>query len=279
MRNFTFIFMVTGLLVLAALSSCKLLQEAGNVLADPQKETINLVLPPWPQDLPELAGWKLELNGCQTSRVLGENELKIKVPKNQPLCIIAQPLVKSGAKVQSSFFKCAGALYPYELFPEAQSLSLSWTSGYAATLMKSIINSGRQASYSSDFTEQIISQFNWERLTESLQQAEINPWFLDTPQLLEGIAYHNFSVNKLKVTGSLQVEVDFPLYSSYVPQNQSLKNAMKEGQYLLTIKKDQPNLFALADGNFSTGLLIYGTSIKNISLEFISLPIYISEEL
>ena len=275
MRKFIILFAV-----LLLLCSCSLLNEAKNQLADPVHETITLELPEWPEYLPELNSWQIRVYTAATTKNIPQTSLKIKVERNKPACIIAQPVIQTSQGSKNYFFKCAGTLYPYAFSGTNNTIKLTWHGGYAATLMKSIFNSGAQAGYSQDFTEEIAFQFNWERLLETLEQnQEQNPWLLDMQQVLEGIAYHNFSANKLKTSGTLSVELDFPVFSSYIPENEAIRQQNQPNQYFVTVKKDKNALFALNDGNFATGVLIYGTSIKNISLEFISLPIYIIEEI
>ena len=68
------------------------------------------------------------------------------------------------------------------------------------------------------------------------------------------------------------------VFSSYVPENEFMRTA--ETPYV-TVKKDVPQLFFLryssAPPDQCYGLLISASSAKNISLEFISMPIYIKE--
>ncbi len=264
-----------------SLCSCGLLQETGSHLANSKHETITLELPQWPEYLPELCGWKLELCNSEGTKLLYTESSKIKVSRNSPLCITAQPLIYDSQNRQSNFFKCAGALYPYMLSDSSKGrkLKLTWSGGYAATLMKSLIISSGQTEYTgeySEYIEEMLLEFNWNRLLEILKsKQDENPWLLNSQQILEGIANHNFSANKLKMPGTLSVALDFPVFSSYVPENKAIFEAENQNQFYVTIKKEQPQLYALADDNFSHGVLIYGTSIKNISLEFISLPIYI----
>ncbi|MBP5602621.1 MAG: hypothetical protein J6X78_07810 [Treponema sp.] len=259
-----------------SLCSCGLLQETGSHLANSKHETITLELPQWPEYLPELCGWQLELCNSKETKELNSDSLKIKVARNRPFCITAQPLIYDSQNRQSRFFKCAGAIYPYQVNAKNQTIKLSWTDGYAAALMKSLIKSGMQKGYSSEYIEEMLLEFNWNRLLEILKsKQDENPWLLNTQQILEGIANHNFSANKLKMPGTLSVALDFPVFSSYVPENKAIFEAENQNQFYVTIKKGQPQLFALTDGNFTRGVLISGTSVKNISLEFISLPIYI----
>ena len=261
------------------LCSCSLLQEAQNHLVNSKHENITLELPKWPEYLPELCSWKIELcdtNGTSTREIstpTQSNSLKIKVEKNKPLCITAQPIVKQTENKQSSFFKCAGAIYPYTNDNQSK-LELTWEGGYAATLAKSIINSGKKADYSDYYIDEILMQFNWPRF---VSLTPFNPWLLDSQQILEGITNNKFTATKLKVSGTISVPLDFPVFSSYVPENEAIITSAEKNQYFVTIKKNQQIVFALNEENFSKGVLIYGSSAKKISLEFISLPIYIEE--
>ena len=286
MKKIFFLIELTFVIGCFTLEGCTLLEQAGKHLMEPEQQTIRLELPAWSDYLPELAGWQIELQQAGNSRIIDASSLSIRVPRNKPLCIIAQPLVLQSTAYKSCFFKCAGGLYPYMYSSEQETLKLTWQGGFAATLMKSIISSGLQAGYSQEFTQQTIAQFNWERLVEILEENQAqqeppwyNPWLLNMQQVLEGIAWHNFSATKLKMSGTLDVELEFPVFSSYIPENEKIRESETQGQRCVTIKKDNPSLFALDDGQFSTGILIYGTSVKNISLEFISLPIYINEEI
>ena len=276
MRKITLLFTAAGLVTALTITGCSLLQQAGNQFTDPKHETITLVLPQWPEYLPELCGWKIQAQDSSTCKTVGSDSLKIKVNRNKPLCIKAQPITKAALNNQSCFFKCAGALYPYQYHVEKGTIELSWSVGYASNLMETLINSGAQAGYSCIYIEEMLLEFNWDRLLQTLEsKQDENPWLLNTQQVLEGIANHNFSANKLKMSGTLPVTLDFPVYSSYVPENKAIVQNENQNQFCITIKKDQKELFALADDNFLRGVLISGTSVKNISLEFISLPIYI----
>ena len=104
-----------------------------------------------------------------------------------------------------------------------------------------------------------------------------NPWLLDSQELLEGIAFRNFSATKLKLSGTLKIPLDFEVFSSYVPENDFFKqNFQKNNQAFVTVAIKRPEIFLL-DSMAKYGLLISASSAKNISLEFISLPIYIEE--
>lgn len=221
-------------------------------------ESITFTLPQWPQSLPPLEGWfitsdsgkdisreqTLELTAADTSFIL-------RVKKNEPFYICAQPVTKA-----QGFFKCAGTIYPY-------SQSITWSGGYAAFTMKSLKSTAPQS---------YLLQFNWERFIKTLEEKQeksentYNPWLLDTPAVLEAIAYHNFTATKLNMSQTLALQLDFPVFSSYIPQN------LAEGTRI--IKKGAPQLFLVADSVYKTGVIICGTTLKKISMDFISMPIF-----
>ncbi len=233
-----------------------------------KEEIVDFELPEWPEYLPELKGWKIQvfydeaLRQAQGPQISGVAEaleappdtkiISFHLQKNRPCSIIARPIT------QSNFFKSAGTIYPY-------SKSISWSGGYAASLY----TTAGQATVS----------FNWEKLMQTLEEKALsaeafyNPWLLDTQEILEGIAYGNFTATKLKQSQTFCLELDFEVFSSYVPENDFIRTA--ERPYV-TVKRDLPQLFALAQSS-AYGLLISASSAKNISLEFISMPIYIEE--
>ncbi len=206
--------------------------------------------------------------------------ISLRVDKNRPCCIIATPVT------QNQFFKPAGTIYPY-------STSITWSGGYAAMLYKTISTAANQSGYTADYIEDYLSSFNWGKLLETLEQKQAdaaaatedsaspfyNPWLLNTQEVLEGIAYKNFSATKLKLTQTVIVPLDFQVFSSYIPENEFMN---QKNQPYVTVKLNAPQLFALRLGSGTTDatytLLISASSAKNISLEFISMPI-LKEEL
>ena len=252
------LFLLYLLLLVAGLAFCSC-----QLFAD--DELVEFELPQWPEYLPELQGWQVALRepqgpqtspqGPQTSpQGQGERHISLRLPKNQPACIIATPIT------QNQFFKPAGTIYPY-------SQKITWSGGYAAQLYTIIPDS---------------EQFNWEKLLETLEQKQndaltqqtqapepfYNPWLLDSEQILESIAYHNFTATKLKSSQTICIPLDFEVFSSYVPENEFFK---QKNQTCVTVKKGQPELFVLPH---EYAIIISATSTKNISLEVISMPIF-----
>ena len=224
------------------------------------EETVEFELPQWPEYLPQLEGW------CVQGARVGpqERHISLRLSKNQPCCIIATPIT------QNQFFKPAGTIYPY-------SQKITWSGGYAAQLYTIIPD---------------CEQFNWEKLLETLEQKQndaltqqeqsaqtpepfYNPWLLDTQQVLEGIAYCNFTATKLRLSKIICVPLDFEVFSSYVPENEYFK---QKNQTCVTVKIGQPELFTLrkrsGTAGFEYAIIISATSTKNISLEVISMPIF-----
>lgn len=263
MRNlFKLCFMALCAFLALTLCSCNFMTK---------EEIVDFELPEWPEYLPELKGWKIQVfydealrqaqepQGPQISGVAEALEappdtkiISFHLQKNRPCSIIARPIT------QNNFFKSAGTIYPY-------SKSISWSGGYAASLYKT--------------AGQAADNFNWEKLMQTLeekaldQEAFYNPWLLDTQEILEGIAYHNFTATKLKQNQTFCLELDFEVLSSYVPENDFMRTSEKP---YVTVKKDILQLFALPQSS-AYCLLISASSAKNISLEFISMPIYIEE--
>ena len=160
-------------------------------------------------------------------------------------------------------------------------IQLSWTSGYVAYLMRSLIKAAEASGYRGPYVSQYIGSFNWLKLIQVLEQKQqealeaedfYNPWHLDTQQVLEAIAYENFTAVKLKMSGVFSMELEFPVYSSYVPENEFCGPVEFFEKGVVTVPKNRISLFALSQ---NMALMIYGDCEKKVSLEFISMPIYI----
>ena len=284
-----FMLLWTGFLSVT-LASCQMISE---------DEKVVFTLPDWPDYLPELEGWRVQVftstalpiavpepvegQGPQVDVSSDAKIISLYLNKNRPCCIIASPIT------QNHFFKAAGTIYPY-------SQEITWSGGYAASLFKT----------SRDYD----SSFNWEKLLQTLEEKQAavftqmenqdleegeleqlpfyNPWLLDSQEILEGIAYHSFSANKLKTSQTFCIELEIPVFSSYVPENEFF---CINNQPYVTVKIGQPELFALRYGALralrqaqeppqgpqTLAIIISASSAKNISLEFISMPIYIEE--
>lgn len=226
-------------------------------------EAVTFTLPQWPASLPALQGWTIagdsgtDKTRAQTLSLPPDaKSFTLHLKKNEPFYVCASPQSLAGG-----FFKCAGTIYPY-------SSTVTWSGGYAAVTMKTLKAAASQS---------YLLRFNWERFINVLEQkqqnqsATYNPWLLDSSEVLQAIAYHNFTATKLNNSGTLAFELDFPVFSSYVPQNQGPPD---ETPAQISIKKGIPSLFMLADSTCKTGVIVCGTSLKNLSMDFISMPIF-----
>ncbi len=254
----TLVWVAVYLAVPNSLCSCSLAEH----LQSYEYETVTFSLPRRPQSLPPLQSWSITSDSGkdreQEETLLLDAEqssFTMRIKKNEPFFVCAQPVTTS-----QGFFKCAGTLYPYRR-------SITWSAGYAAATMKTLKAAAPQS---------YLLLFNWERFIQTLEQKQqnapsYNPWLLDSSKVLEAIAYHEFTAAKLNNSGTLAIELDFPVFSSYVPANDAPALSLPAQIY---IKKGIPSLFMLADGSHKTGVIICGTSLKNLSMDFISMPIF-----
>ena len=285
MKNFIYSF-----IMVLALVSCSF-EDSLNEL---EYEKATFVLPQWPRNLPPLVCWKVELYAPQNEYYFyaeypaGKKDFCCRVKKNSPLYVCAFPVTGS-ARVHQRFFNCAGAVYPWQSTGINAKTELSWTGGYAASLAKTLINAAETSGYKGEYVSSYIASFNWLKLNQVLQEKQeealeeqvfYNPWLLDSQKVLEGIAYESFTATKLKMSGVFALNLDFSVYSAYVPENQLCGPGRESEQGRISLQKNRCLLFALPSGEQSEGLcdyglMIYGESEKKISLEFISMPIYI----
>ena len=148
-------------------------------------------------------------------------------------------------------------------------------------------------------TAWVVSTFNWKKAQETIDKkiAEskespanpdegvtkfYNPWLIPSPPVLENISVSQFKSSLLNLTGCHAITIETlqkltasnlapppPLLSSFIPENSCL---MEKNQF--TVRKDSNFLVSSAKKH---GILITFHSTKNISLEFIFLPIYIED--
>ena len=273
------------LIILICLGFCGCLQNADAAA----EECINLTLPQWPpidsfsNDYPALLNWKIEVTGAekQYSYYTEKKAISVHTKKNHPLCITATPITLLDEGSQCSYFKPAGYFYP-----AASEKTVTWEKGFLADLMKELFTEGLEASLSPLDIEYLISTFNWKKAQEIIDKkinsdAELfyNPWLIQRSPLLEGISSRTFKATYLNNSGCAALKIDWLLksvnsqnqlfLSSYIPENKSLT---QKNQF--TIIKNSPIL--LSDAR-KYGFFITWKSSKNISLEFIYLPIYIED--
>lgn len=251
------------------------------------------------------------LDGSESNTVgLNENtcdisttpfSISLEVAKNKPLSITATPITLNKNNQPVEFFKCAGAIYPqnYEVVKnkgkfwqgKKGSINLTWENGFSAQLMQTLYNSAGQNGYDEENIQNFIACFNWKKLQQYIQtqienQTETqatfyNPWLLDMQTVLEKIAMQGFTATALNLKNTFQISLEEKLYrensgnsvavmSSFVPENLFIQ---KYGT--ISLAKDKTSLFSL-DNLY--GVIFTGTSAKNVSIEYVFLPIFINDE-
>lgn len=249
------------------------------------EEEITVILPEWPplessnQTYPPLYKWIIKVDGKQVQT--DENQFPLRVAKNLPSSITATPITLGPQNSPVTFYKPAGAVYPYVC---NNNVELTWQNGYAATIFEQLYTNAEKCGYSPQAARKYAARYNWKKLSETVEtkiqkciadreQPFYNPWLLDTQTVLEGIAYNSFSAAKLNLTSSnvflYQLENGIELHSSFIPENEFIAE-----NKAVTIKKNGFNFFSLSQ---TYGIIISGNSAKNVLLEYIYLPIYIED--
>lgn len=260
----------------------------------PAEETLVLTLPQWPpqdplkEKYPPLSRWKIHITCAeyQKSFYTKESEIKIQTKKNRPLCLTATPITYLYNQNECSYFKPAGYLYPAD--SSGHSPTASWEQGFLAQIMEQLFTEGQKNGLTSLETEYLISTFNWKKAMDTIEtkihsdsenQLFYNPWLISKRALLDGIALHTFKASVFNTSATTAIECNylfstlemegFPLLSSFIPENQKLE----EKKQFTVLKND---FILIGDAN-KYGFFINVKSSKNISLEFIYLPIYIED--
>ena len=285
MRNFVF-YTVFLLATILTLSACTQNPET------PALEELIISLPHWPPEdsqkeaYPLLSRWQITVTCAdyQKSFFSTEEEIIICVKKNRPLSVTAKPITLLASGEECSYFMPAGFIYPANIHTESN--AASWEAGFLAQIMNLLFIEGNNEGLSSLDIEYLVSCFNWKKVQETIDkkikeenQFFYNPWLLSQAPVLEGIANHSFKSSLLNLTGASTLEIqplleassstNYHPLSSFIPENNQLGE-----KKVFTVTKNTPILISDAK---EYGLFINYKSSKNISLEFIILPIYIED--
>lgn len=308
MKNTKFIIwwiLTSALLLPVFLTGCK------SFLPDSTEKEITVKLPDWPPDdsftsnYPQLSRWKITLANADntTSFFTTSKTLSLTVDKNQPFCILAQPLTFLDQnlypeKSESDYFKPAGFLYPYmekvENTQNQTSNQITWEQGFLAYQMIKIISGKIETGVSESHTNSFLSSFNWKKAQETIEnkisasqlqeQTEVskettavfNPWLIDSYKLLDNLCYGNFKSSFLNITGTYTYELNklFPngelsVLSSFIPENKTLA----QNPHIL-LQKNSDNFLSNAKNK---AVIINCYSAKKVSLVFIFMPIFIED--
>ena len=251
------------------------------------EERICISLPEWPPEdslsdyYPELSRWCICITASETQKAFytSASQISITVKKNRPLCICAHPITRLYNGSECSYFKPAGYIYPASYNQKAKNCA-TWEQGYLADVMKTLFCEGLEEGLSPVEIEYLISTFNWKKAQATIERKIhtdsklfYNPWLVPKKNVIEGITSQAFKASFLNATGSTVLETSsLPqtvLLSTFIPENKvlPLKNQF-------TIIKNTP--FFTGDSK-KYGIFVLYKSSKNISLEFIYLPIYIED--
>lgn len=256
-----------------------------------KQEEITFYLPDFPSILNEFsdlefAFWQIQYQNSKGKfyEKTYDNKIIIKTNKNEPLSVLAFPIIILPDKTFSQFFKPCGTIYPYDYDDFSQ--TLTWENGFCANLINMLFDSSAESNLSTSQINDFLKTFNWKKMMQSISKTtsqnyeEIlssssnkfyNPWQIDISKLLENLSTKKFTSSLLKTTSLYSFsKEDFNfsendiILSSYVPENIILKE-----KTIFTLKKDFPSLFLF--NNFY-GTLITASSSKKISVQWTYMP-------
>lgn len=257
-----------------------------------ESENLTVQLPVWPPskttDYPELSRWKITIDTPTDSFCFftTASSFTFSFEKNYPSSILAEPITILSDGRETLYFHPSGVIYPYSDINN-HSINLSWKDGFLAQCMHKIISSKKETGIYEEHLKTFLASFNWKKAQDvidkkiyeskiSSEKACFNPWLIDEVQLLENLCYGNFKSSFLNITGIFNLtldeilpEQDFTPISSFIPENEVLKEKLT-----ISLKKNQ--LYFLSNGN-SMGVVILYKSAKNISKEYIHMPIFIED--
>lgn len=234
----------------------------------------------------EFAFWQIQYQNSEGKfyEKTYDNKIIIKTNKNEPLSVLAFPIIILPDKTFSQFFKPCGTIYPYDYDDFSQ--TLTWENGFCANLINMLFDSSAESNLSTSQINDFLKTFNWKKMMQSISKTtsqnyeEIlssssnkfyNPWQIDISKLLENLSTKKFTSSLLKTTSLYSFsKEDFNfsendiILSSYVPENIILKE-----KTIFTLKKDFPSLFLF--NNFY-GTLITASSSKKISVQWTYMP-------
>lgn len=250
-------------------------------------EEITVTLPEWQLEEIQVCKWKIEIQSESFSEKINlepdEKEIHFLISRNKPLSITASPITcfsNTDGKSKFVFFKPAGNIYPYNI--HNGKIQLTWQEGFSAYIMQQLFKSNGNLSRISRF----IHSFNWQKLTEQIEtyttEAFIsknyfyNPWLCDIQKLMDNFCIGSFSANLINNKKVLNVDLNSILekdchkkiYSSYMPENQIIKE-----KNIATIDLLNANYF-VTENQY---LIIKQEASKKISSQFIFLPILIDD--
>ncbi len=285
MRNLIFLSL---LIFCLTASGCQLNENCSS------EGELEITLPAWPpeqegltQSYPPLSRWKIIISsaGNQSVFYTKEKTITMKIRKNHPACLTATPITLLEKGGECCFFKPAGYIYPDTGSSGTGSSPdiprATWEEGFLADTMQRLFQEGERQGLPPIDIEYLISTFNWKKSRETIEkklQAEnqtfYNPWLLSQTAIINGICSRSFKTNLFNTSGTATVNftdlgLSQTIFSSFIPENQSI---IQKKQF--TVLKNTP---ILVSDTKKYGFFIIYKSSKNISLEYIFMPIYIGD--
>ena len=267
-----------------------------------EEEKIDFILPVWEEAYLELSRWKICARSAdyETDFYLPAKSrgFSFTAKRNLPFCVTAAPLTLLSDGTETSFFKPAGAVYPYsaggDFYSGTSECLLTWEAGFTASTMQKIINSKKQSGISSQAVNAFLMEFNWKKMQEKISQNIFdsissfenqagetkpkfyNPWQIDSFTLLDNLTFAVFESRYLNTNyifsvtkETAQVPAGSQCLSSFIPENQIVQ---KYGA--LALKKKTPQAWLL-DNTYA--LTLTATSAKNVSAGLTYMPILIED--
>lgn len=258
------------------------------------EEEFFISLPQWPpedsqkSDYPELSRWKIIITSTEETKCFftTDSSFSFTFQKNLPYAIIFQPITLLENGKETEYFYPAGIIYPYSQ-TNSKTINASWEEGFLAYTIYRIISSRKETGVSQKHLENFLKEFNWKKVQENINSKIenssteekspcFNPWLIDSEKLLDNLCYGNFKASFLNPTGififnleTLFSEDDFFPLSSFIPENKVIVEKNK-----IALRKNYINF--LSDGKKS-GVVLQCKSAKNVSKEYIQMPIYIED--
>lgn len=271
----------------ASLSACKFLCPE---LA--QTELVEFVFPTWPPECwkgssetsvpyPDLSRWFVQIINAEgiSSFYTQESSVPVELKKNVACAVLVTPITLNSQQQETAFFHPCGSMYPFEYNEGRQ--QLTWAAGFSASIFKRLYESKKETGITAEHMEQFLQGFNWKKFQTAIEEKAVksssyNPWLVDSYALLDSLSYGSFKQNLLDTKNlapltfsSLGIAYEDSLLSPYIPENAAMRETGK-----ISVKKGEPTLL-----NYDTDyvVIILYTSAKNVSLEYVFMPIFLEE--
>ena len=269
-----------------------------------ETETYNISFPQWPPvqsgeksnvqiRYPELSRWlvTVQTKSGRKSFYTKEKELCLTVGKNECFAVTVRPITKSiyrecgCGECNTEFEKnsCKALVEIYEecdffmpagiILPMSDKKCLSWEEGFLAEIFMSAADINFP-----------LESFNWKKAEEVIEKklsadnsVFYNPWFCNREKILENLSEGNFRESFLNASGLVSVSLEEEVLSSFIPENEYIAREKN-----VSVLRNEKSLFMLDSklfGTFNYGIVIEWKSKKNMSADFVFMPIYFEENL